>query len=212
MSACVLSVFQFVQAMRTLKVIILGNSGVGKTSLVSRLSPAHAFAHVTPTVGLDYTSVLVDEGRLKLAVWDTAGQERFESLTKLSFSSAQVIWLVYAANNMDSLKALRAKWWPEVRRACAPMPVVVVIGNKADTADGTTTGLDAQVAAFLEEDIKAHASAVFHFRVSAMKNRGCLQAVLRAVTPALKDLPCELTPGGVVTLRGKRGPRACCWA
>jgi Ras-related protein Rab-18 len=78
------------------KVLLIGDSGVGKSSLLLRFID-DAFEEVSPTIGVDYKQKLVQQGskRLRLTIWDTAGQERFRTLTSSYYRGAHAIVFVY---------------------------------------------------------------------------------------------------------------------
>ncbi|PPQ80121.1 hypothetical protein CVT24_006560 [Panaeolus cyanescens] len=130
--------------MSTIKLVIVGASGVGKTSFRVKYISGRFSTGYRPTIGVDFISktipnpVYPDEG-LVLQIWDTAGQERFSSLSTAFFRGADAAILMYDVNDPSSLYALR-KWW---RDFCDYAPVkdeergkfcCVVVGNKVDVA------------------------------------------------------------------------------
>ncbi|OKL56145.1 putative Ras-related protein Rab7 [Talaromyces atroroseus] len=119
-----------------LKVIILGDSGVGKTSLMNQYVNKKFSASYKATIGADFLTkeVLVDDRLL----WDTAGQERFQSLGVAFYRGADCCVLVYDVNNSKSFEALDS-WRDEFLIQASPRDPesfpFVVIGNKIDVEE-----------------------------------------------------------------------------
>ncbi|KAK9713313.1 hypothetical protein RND81_06G018800 [Saponaria officinalis] len=95
---------------KLLKVIVLGNSGVGKTSLINRYGHKKFNQQFKPTIGADFvTKELKIEGKLvSLQIWDTAGQERFQSLGPAFFRGADCCVLVFDVTVQKSFNSLQA--------------------------------------------------------------------------------------------------------
>jgi Ras-related protein Rab-8A len=97
------------KSLSQLKVIIVGDSGVGKTNLLTRYCEGIFKESYVATIGVDFKmkSILVDETKVKLQIWDTAGQERFRNVTQTYFKGAKGIILVYAIDNLKSFKNIQ---------------------------------------------------------------------------------------------------------
>ncbi|KAH8379489.1 hypothetical protein KR009_005290 [Drosophila setifemur] len=116
------------------KVIMLGDSGVGKTSLLIRFRDGrYVPSYFLSTVGIDFRNkvVVVDGTRVKLQIWDTAGQERFRSVTHAYYRDAHALLLLYDVTNKTTYDNIRA-WLGEIREYAQEDVVIVLIGNKAD--------------------------------------------------------------------------------
>ncbi|XP_003703985.1 ras-related protein Rab-37 isoform X1 [Megachile rotundata] len=118
----------------THKTILLGDSGVGKTSLLvqfdtKKFQPGNFAA----TVGIGFTNkvVVVDDTSIKLQIWDTAGQERFRSVTHAYYRDAQALLLLYDVTNKTSYDNIRA-WLSEIREHAKEDVVIMLLGNKSD--------------------------------------------------------------------------------
>ncbi|XP_033361435.1 ras-related protein Rab-37-like isoform X1 [Bombus vosnesenskii] len=116
------------------KTILLGDSGVGKTSLLvqfdtGRFQPGNFAA----TVGIGFTNkvVVVDDTSIKLQIWDTAGQERFRSVTHAYYRDAHALLLLYDVTNKTSYDNIRA-WLSEIREHANEDVVIMLLGNKSD--------------------------------------------------------------------------------
>ncbi|KAF7290786.1 Rab small monomeric GTPase [Mycena indigotica] len=134
--------------MPTFKVVVIGASGVGKTSLRGQFISGRFSTSYRATIGADFVTktlppILPSTEPVVLQIWDTAGQERFSSLSSAFFRGADAAILMYDVNSPDTLFALQ-KWWDEFKdkapvaegdiedgRFCA-----VVVGNKVDLLEG----------------------------------------------------------------------------
>jgi len=123
-----------------LKVIILGDSGVGKTSLMNQYVNKKFSASYKATIGADFLTkeVLVDDRLVTMQLWDTAGQERFQSLGVAFYRGADCCVLVYDVNNAKSFDMLDS-WRDEFLIQASPnfpesFPFVV-LGNKIDVEE-----------------------------------------------------------------------------
>nr|CCD15702.1 unnamed protein product [Trypanosoma congolense IL3000] len=118
-----------------LKIIILGDSGVGKTSLMHQYVNKKFDNRYKATIGADFLTKDIDvDGKLvTLQIWDTAGQERFQSLGSAFYRGADACVLVFDITQSDSFSHINS--WLEEFRAQAGLRDSVLIGNKSDLAD-----------------------------------------------------------------------------
>ncbi|KAJ9600927.1 hypothetical protein L9F63_000874, partial [Diploptera punctata] len=118
----------------TCKVMLLGDSGVGKTCLLVRFRDGLFLSgNFISTVGIDFRNkvVTVDQSKVKLQIWDTAGQERFRSVTHAYYRDAHALLLLYDVTNKTSFDNIRA-WLGEIREYAQDDVVIMLLGNKAD--------------------------------------------------------------------------------
>ncbi|CAO3597300.1 unnamed protein product [Absidia cylindrospora] len=120
----------------TLKLLLIGNSNVGKSSLLLRFTNDTFLPQeeVSATIGVDFKVNMMDvDGQTyKLTIWDTAGQERFRTLTSSYYRGAQGVILVYDVSSRETFDALNT-WWNEVNTYCSSLDVVkMIVGNKVD--------------------------------------------------------------------------------
>lgn len=120
-----------------LKVIILGDSGVGKTALMNQYVNKRFSSAYKATIGADFLTkeVMIDDKLVTLQIWDTAGQERFQSLGVAFYRGADVCILVYDVTNPKSFENLDS-WREEFLVQASPPDMenfpFVVLGNKVD--------------------------------------------------------------------------------
>ncbi|XP_050345178.1 ras-related protein Rab-37 isoform X1 [Nymphalis io] len=117
------------------KVMLLGDSGVGKTCMLVRFRDGTFLAgNYISTVGIDFRNkvVTVDGIKVKLQIWDTAGQERFRSVTHAYYRDAHALLLLYDVTNKISFDNIRA-WLGEIREYAQDDVVIMLLGNKSDS-------------------------------------------------------------------------------
>jgi len=122
------------EILTTLKLLIIGESGVGKSSLLLRFTDDTFDPELASTIGVDFKvkTITVDGNRAKLAIWDTAGQERFRTLTPSYYRGAQGVILVYDVANRNSFTRLEA-WLNELDTFSTKHDIIkMVVGNKID--------------------------------------------------------------------------------
>lgn len=119
-----------------LKMIIIGNTGVGKTSIVKRFVDNMFDKHQETTIGVEFGSkkFLVSGHQVKLQLWDTAGQETFLSVTKSYYKSSAAVLVVYDITNRSSFDDL-TEWMERLEESANNDITVCIIGNKTDLAD-----------------------------------------------------------------------------
>lgn len=118
----------------TLKILIIGESGVGKSSLLLRFTEDNFDPEQTLTIGVDFKTkrLTVDGNTVKLAIWDTAGQERFRTLTPSYYRDAQGAILVFDVSNYASFAKLET-WINELETYSTKSNIVkMIVGNKID--------------------------------------------------------------------------------
>ena len=133
------------------KLIVIGDSGTGKSCLLKRFLEGRCFAGGNHTIGVEFGSRIVDVGgkSVKLQIWDTAGQERFRSVTRSYYRGAMGALIVYdvcARPTYDSV----VNWIDDARALASPDIVLLLVGNKVDAADGGGGGGGSREVPFLE--------------------------------------------------------------
>ncbi|KAG5286527.1 hypothetical protein AALO_G00015810 [Alosa alosa] len=121
---------------RELKVCLLGDTGVGKSSIVCRFVQDHFDHNISPTIGASFLTKTVPCGNElhKFLIWDTAGQERFHSLAPMYYRGSAAAVIVYDITKLDSFQTLK-KWVKELKEHGPENIVVAIAGNKNDLGD-----------------------------------------------------------------------------
>lgn len=118
------------------KLVLLGDSAVGKSSLVLRFVKKQFFEYQESTIGAAFLTqtIQLNDAIVKFEIWDTAGQERYHSLAPMYYRGAAAAVVVYDITNRQSF--LRAKSWiKELQRQGNPNIVIALSGNKIDMAE-----------------------------------------------------------------------------
>ncbi|KAL1562538.1 Ras-related protein RABF2b [Salvia divinorum] len=118
------------------KLVLLGDVGAGKSSLVLRFVKGHFVEFQESTIGAAFFSqtVAVNDATVKFEIWDTAGQERYHSLAPMYYRGAAAAIIVYDVTNQASFD--RAKKWVEELKAQGNLNMVMALaGNKSDLMD-----------------------------------------------------------------------------
>jgi len=130
------------------KLIVVGDSGVGKSSFLSQYTQSTFNPTFNTTIGVDYDFCHVtmpDDTKVRLQIWDTAGQERFRAITMSFYRQSRGIFLVYDCCDMSSLEHAKNIWLPDIRKYANKDAKIVLIGNKLDNVEvARKKGIDTQ--------------------------------------------------------------------
>ncbi|EDW45737.1 GTP-binding protein YPTM2 [Drosophila sechellia] len=115
------------------KVLIVGDTGVGKSSLMMRFTENKFLENYMCTVGMDIRASYVEllEGKMMLEVWDTTGDERLKSAMPSFYHGAHGVLLVYDITSSKSFENIGG-WLKEIMRMCPDRPNILLVGNKCD--------------------------------------------------------------------------------
>ncbi|XP_042451125.1 ras-related protein RABE1c-like [Zingiber officinale] len=116
-----------------IKLLLIGDSGVGKSCLLLRFSDGSFTTSFITTIGIDFKirTVELDGKRIKLQIWDTAGQERFRTITTAYYRGAMGILLVYDVTDESSFNNIR-NWIRNIEQHASDNVNKILVGNKAD--------------------------------------------------------------------------------
>ena len=195
-------VFQF-------KLVLLGDSAVGKSSLVLRFVRGQFFEYQESTIGAAFLTqtVALNDTTVKFEIWDTAGQERYHSLAPMYYRGAAAAVVVYDLTSQDSFARAQA-WLRELQQQDNPNLVMALAGNKADLADQRQVS-EAEARAYAEQN------GLLFFETSA-KTAANVEAVFNEIATRVPGVQGQQTgaPQGLVLAdqSGKKGKgkQACC--
>ena len=124
-----------VKSIEAFKVVLIGESGVGKTSIINQFIEQQFNEDPQSTTGGTFStkSVICDETReIKFEIWDTAGQERYRSLTRMYYKDANAAILVYDITRKKSYEEVKNYWYEQIKENSSPNIILVIAGNKSD--------------------------------------------------------------------------------
>lgn len=184
---------------RRYKVVLLGESGVGKSSLVVRLVKNEYLPSQYSTVGASffrYAANLEDGVTVNFDIWDTAGQERYKSLASMYYRGAAAALVVYDITSAESFD--RARFWIKELYNNSPDTLIALVGNKCDKEDERAVGRD-------EGRKLASDGGLIHFEASA-KDGTCVTVAFHEVAKKLVATRTAATvaAGGVVNASGQK--------
>jgi small GTP-binding protein len=193
------------------KFILVGDSGVGKTALVTRFIN-HTFLEASAgTVGVEFrTGVMELDGKVvKIQIWDTAGQERYRSLITSYYRGAACAFIVYDVTYSLSFMSV-TRWLEQLKVYCPPDCAISIIGNKKD--------LEEERAVFTEQGAKlAAVNGLSFLETSAKASDNVANAFANAVSKRIakvaqpSDMPNAIMHrAGVALLRESSDEKGCC--
>lgn len=121
---------------KQIKIILLGDSGVGKTNIILRYLNDLFDPNSTSTIGTSFgTKELVRNNIIyNLNIWDTTGQEIYRAVTKMFIQDSKIIILVYSINNKNTFESLEY-WYDTIKQVCGDNFILAIVGNKQDLFD-----------------------------------------------------------------------------
>ena len=168
--------------------LLLGNSEVGKTSLIRRYTNGLFKEEYISTIGIDYDSKkeIIDDINVQVKLWDTAGQERFRAITPNNLRNAEGIMLVFDITNSDSFNGLK-DWLESIKTHFGEKNIsipIIIVGNKIDLEDKRDVEKDDANKFAQENNYK-------YFETSAKTGEGVDNAVRELVRQILANKDSE---------------------
>eukprot|EP00160_Parvularia_atlantis_P016452 Unigene5223_Nuclearia_a/m.16036 Unigene5223_Nuclearia_a/g.16036 ORF Unigene5223_Nuclearia_a/g.16036 Unigene5223_Nuclearia_a/m.16036 type:complete len:237 (-) Unigene5223_Nuclearia_a:135-845(-) len=126
------------------KVVLCGDSGVGKSNILGRYTKGEFLENVPTTIGVEFTTKATTyEGKsLAIQIWDTAGQERFNAIAKSYYRGAVGAFIVYDICKRATLESVEKRWLSQLKQHTHPSIVLCLLGNKSDNRDGRQVTYD----------------------------------------------------------------------
>jgi Ras-related protein Rab-11A len=194
-----------------LKIVLTGESGTGKTNIVSQFVRSNFTPNAKTTIGVECAvkTFNIDTTTVRAQIWDTAGQERFRAITTTYYHGAHGAVLVYDITNTQSFRNA-AHWLQELRNFTDPNVPVVLVGNKCD--------LEASRSVPQDEGIRyAEAEHLIFFETSAKTAINLNEAFTALATEIVATIKNGGLPGSQEAVNGAPGPgiviedqRKCC--
>lgn len=167
------------------KVLIIGDSAVGKTNIMLRICDEKFIpSHVT-TIGVDFKlkTIEVKGKKIKMQIWDTAGQERFKTITQQYYKGSHGIIMTYAVNDRNSFKSI-TNWLNQVKEKISNKEVpIVLLANKCDLPDREIEMSEGQHL--------ADSLGIPFYETSAKENIGIKEAFENVATLMLQNFEAE---------------------
>jgi len=117
------------------KVVLLGESGVGKTSIINQFTYHKFDPDCISNISAQFVAKTIEYqgyGTIKYDLWDTAGQERYRSMAKIFYKDAKVIIFVYDITNQTSFDELKNYWFEQTKTNCEQDVILAIAANKSD--------------------------------------------------------------------------------
>ncbi|XWV26549.1 rab family small GTPase [Tupanvirus soda lake] len=185
-----------------IKIIIAGESGVGKSALLTRYCDNNYSINYTSTIGVDFRTKILDinNKKVKLQIWDTAGQERFRSITSSYYRGANAVMLVFDLTSAYSFAKLEL-WMQQIKQY---MPddkhKILLVGNKCENSSATNVDRNMIKELCLKNNIE-------YIETSAKKNINVEEAFMKLVEQIIDNIPKkEIT----IELDKKKSRISCC--
>ena len=164
-----------------IKIILLGDMYVGKTSIISRYVEDSFSENIMSSSAMSYTQkdIVIDKQKIQLNIWDTVGQEKYRALSKLFFQDTKIVILVYSIKSLESFKGLDY-WYNLYKETIGNETILGIIGNKSDLY------LEQEVEESQGEEYAKNHGGIFQL-VSAKNNRvGIDEFIKKLVNEYLK--------------------------
>ena len=149
------------------KVTLVGDSGVGKSSIIGRYISGIFIGDSVSSSGSNYSQKIYEKNnkKVRLNIWDTAGQEKFRSLGRNFYKDAFIICIIFDITNKQTFDNVKEIWYPEIQKYGEKYNILSLVGNKCDLYE------DEEVE---EKDINSFAEEIGgeYFLVSAKNGNG----------------------------------------
>ena len=134
------------------KVTLVGDSGVGKSSIIGRYISGIFKDDSMSTSGANYSQKVYERKnqKVRLNIWDTAGQEKYRSLGRNFYKDSYIICLIFDITDKQSFKNVKEIWYPEIKKYGEKYNILSIVGNKSDLFEDEEVQ-DEEINSFVEE-------------------------------------------------------------
>ncbi|MCQ2817577.1 MAG: GTP-binding protein, partial [archaeon] len=170
------------------KILLLGDSAVGKTSLLLKYTDKTFLHNQIPTIGVDYRlkCFSIDDIKIKLTIWDTAGQERFRNIISNYYNNADAVLLVFDLTNLESFEKI-LYWYSQIEKNKTISKVVICLcGNKSDLENNIK--VSPQEIEKIKKDYNVN-----YFQASAKTGKNVVSCFAFLIEELLKVNGCKIT-------------------
>jgi small GTP-binding protein len=179
----------------SLKFVLVGDSGVGKSQLLRRFAKKDFSLDSKSTLNMEFSTrdIAFERCTIKAQIWDTVGQERFESLTKAYYRDAVGALLIYDVTNKDSFENAKNRWYSQLREYGHERMNIVLVGNKVD--DESTDNQRQRQVSIAEATEFAKDNKMDFVETSALSNfnvESVFRRVILSVAPVIPDINSHL--------------------
>jgi Ras-related protein Rab-22 len=189
---------------REVKVVLLGDTGVGKSSIVLRFITNEFKPYVESTIGASFMSKLVldaDGSPIKFQIWDTAGQEKYHSLAPMYYKGAAAAIVVYDITKHKTYQTLK-DWIAELRAQGPENIVIAVAGNKSDLEEARQVR---------REEAEEYAASIgASFMETSAKDKTNVDELFANISKALPEHVAPAQPYNSLKLNAKNSRQSSC--
>ncbi|PRP78357.1 hypothetical protein PROFUN_13752 [Planoprotostelium fungivorum] len=187
------------------KLLLLGESGVGKSCVLLRYADNTFSPNFISTIGVDFKmkTIHLNDKTLKMSIWDTAGQERYRTIVASFYRGANGILLIFDVTDINTFLKIRT-WIEEIKKNAPESVSIVLVGNKSDiTAHRMVDAVEA--GAFADKH------RIKYVETSAKSGEGIQEAFETLAAECIKtSIHQKRENGDVVALEGKNTQGGCC--
>ena len=142
-----------------IKVTLIGESSVGKTSIINRYTKESFSQELDSTLGANYSQKKITRHgkKIRLDLWYTAGQEKYRAIGRHFYKESYIVCLVYDITNKDSFEKIKSVWYPDLKEYGEKLKIVALVGNKLDK--------------YLEEEVNEEDAKKFAVEIKAIYKR-----------------------------------------
>lgn len=179
-----------------IKLLVIGNSGVGKTNMLLKFCENNFMTSHLTTIGIDFKikTITMGKEKIRLQIWDTAGQQKFKTITQTYYRGAMGIVLTYAMNDRESFEDIE-NWVKQIKMHASDNVTKVLVGNKSD--------IDDRKVSYSEGEALAKELGVRFFETSAKSGVNIEQLFLYMATEIKTKLD-QQEKVGVLSYTGSR--------